>query len=87
MFPKSAGPIRKAHSVCACQAARSSVHEIGPHSSELAVLFAKEKEMPCRTRIWQIVVTFYDEVYDDLYDILCHWNKETEIVIKCRKLS
>ena len=40
--PKSAWPIRGAHSAWACQAARSSVHEIGPHSSELAVLFAKE---------------------------------------------
>ena len=22
-----------------------------------------------------------------IYDVLCPWNKETEIVIKCRKLS
>ena len=49
--PKSAWPIRGARSACACQAARSSVHEVGPHSSELAVRFAKEKGMPCRTRI------------------------------------
>ena len=32
-------------------------------------------------------VTFYDEFYDEFYDILCQWNKETEIVIKCRKMS
>ena len=64
--PRSARPFRGAHSACACQAARSSVHEIGHHSSELAVRFAKEKGMPCRTRIctlwsWsssRIVVTF-----------------------------
>ena len=31
------------------------------------------------------VVTFYDEFYDEFYVVL--WNKETEIVIKCRKLS
>ena len=49
--PKSAWPIRGVHSACACQAAWSSVHEIGPHSSEQAVRFAKEKGMPCRTRI------------------------------------
>ena len=35
------------------QAARSSVQEVGPHSSELAVLFAKEKGVLCRTRIWR----------------------------------
>ena len=50
--PKSAGPSLGAHSACACQAARSSVQESRPHSSELAVRFAKEKGIPCRTRIW-----------------------------------
>ena len=40
MSPNSAWPIRGVHSAWACQAARSSVHEMGPHSSELAVLFA-----------------------------------------------
>ena len=34
-------------------------------------------------KLSQIVVTFYDE----FYDVLCQWNKETEIVIKCRKVS
>ena len=24
---------------------------------------------------------------DEFHDVLCEWNKETEIVIKCRKLS
>ena len=52
--PKSAGPIRGAHSACACHAALSSVHEIGPHSSELAVRFANEKGVPCRTRSWSL---------------------------------
>ena len=51
MSPKSAWPIRGAHSAWACHAARSRVQEMGPHSSELAVLFAKEKGIPCRTRI------------------------------------
>ena len=55
--PTSAWPIRGAHSAWACQAARSSVHESGPHSSELAVRFVK-----CRKLSWhlsQIVVTFF----------------------------
>ena len=38
--PRSAGPIFGVHSTCACHAARSSVLEMGPHSSELATLFA-----------------------------------------------
>ena len=49
-LPKSAGPIRGAHSARACHAARSRMHDIGPHSSELAVRFASEKGVPCRTR-------------------------------------
>ena len=53
-FPKSAGPIRGAHSAWACHAARSSVQDIGPHSSELAVRLANEKRMPCRTRMWSL---------------------------------
>ena len=53
--PKSAWPMRGAHSAWACQAARSRVQEIGPQSSELAVLLAKEKGMPCR-KMSQIVV-------------------------------
>ena len=36
--PKSAGPIRGAHSACACHAALSNVQEMGPHSSELVCL-------------------------------------------------
>ena len=54
VFPKSAGPIRGAHSACACHAALSNVQDMGPHSSELAVLFAKEKGVPCRTRSWSL---------------------------------
>ena len=42
-LPKSAGPIRGAHSAWACHATRSRMHNIGPHSSELAVRFANEK--------------------------------------------
>ena len=40
-------------------------------------------------RLSQIVVTVYDDLwrYITFYDVLCHWNKETEIVIKCCKLS
>ena len=44
-------------------------------------------------KLSQTVVTFYDDLYDNLwrfmtfYDVLCQWNKEMEIVIKCRKLS
>ena len=30
-------------------------------------------------KLSQIVVTFYDEFYDN-YDVLCQWNKETEFV-------
>ena len=41
-MPKSAGPTLGVHSACACHAARIRVQEIGPHSSELAVLLAKE---------------------------------------------
>ena len=58
VFHKSVSPIRGAHSAWACQAARSSVQEMGPHSSELAVRFANEKGLPCRTRIWSLWVTF-----------------------------
>ena len=47
---RSARPILGEHCACACQAAQSSVHDMGPHSSELEVLFAKENSMPCRTR-------------------------------------
>ena len=52
--PKSAGPTRGAHSACACHAARNNVQDMGPHSSELAVLLAKEKGVPCRTRSWSL---------------------------------
>ena len=40
-------------------------------------------------RLSQIVVTFYDDLWRlmTFYDVLCQWNKETEIVTKCRKLS
>ena len=40
-------------------------------------------------RLSQIVVTFYDDLWRFMtfYDVLCQWNTETEIVIKCRKLS
>ena len=40
-------------------------------------------------RLSQIVVTFYDDLWRFMtfYDVLFQWNKETEIVIKCRKLS
>ena len=39
----------------------------------------------CRKLSWH----FYDDLwrYMTFYDVLCQWNKETEIVIKCRKLS
>ena len=42
VMPRSAGPTRGAHSARACHAARIRVHEVGPHSSELAVRLAKE---------------------------------------------
>ena len=38
--PRSAGPILGVHSTWACHAALSRVLEMGPHSSELATLFA-----------------------------------------------
>ena len=38
------------HSAWACQAARSSVHDMGPHSPELAILLEEENGTPCRTR-------------------------------------
>ena len=47
---KSAWPTLGVHSAWACQAARSSVHDSGLHSSELAVRLANEYVMPCRTR-------------------------------------
>ena len=56
VFHKSVSPSRGAHSAWACQAARSSVQEMGPHSSELAVRFANEKGIPCRTRTWSLWV-------------------------------
>ena len=62
--PKSAGPIRGAHSACACHAALSSVHEIGPHSSELAVRFAKEKGVSLSDKELKPVVN--DPVEDGL---------------------
>ena len=40
------------------------------------------RDRKCR-KLSRIVVTFYDE----FYDVLCQWNKETEIVTKCRKVS
>ena len=51
--PKSAGPTRGAQSACACHAALNSVQQdMGPQSSELVVLLAKEKGVPRRTRSW-----------------------------------
>ena len=47
LSPRSAGQILGVDSACACQAARSSVHEIGPHSSELAT---RVSEPPKRVR-------------------------------------
>ena len=44
--PKGDGRKGTGQKMSACQAARSSVHEIGPQSSELAVRFAKEKGIP-----------------------------------------
>ena len=44
VFHKSVSPIRGAHFPWACQAARSSVQEMGPHSSELAVRFANDRK-------------------------------------------
>ena len=38
-------------------------------------------------KLSQIVVTFYDKAYNDLWRVLCQWNKVTEIVIKCRSMS
>ena len=54
-FPgcRSAGPLLLVHSAWACQAAVSSVQEIGPHSSELATRLAWEKGSPCLTRRWR----------------------------------
>ena len=43
-----------------------------------------ENVINCR-KLLQIVVTFYGE-FVTIYDVLSQWNKETEIVIKCRKL-
>ena len=62
---RSAGPTLGVHSAWACQAARSSVHDSGLHSSELAVRLANEYGINCR-KLSQIVVTFYDEFYHDL---------------------
>ena len=44
------------------------------------------KFINCR-KLSQIVVTSHDERHHDLSDVLCQWNKETKIVIKCRTLS
>ena len=50
------------------------------------------RDRKCHKLSWRlshIVVTFYDDLWRFMtfYDVLCQWNKETEIVIKCRKLS
>ena len=39
----------------------------------------------CRKLSWHFMTTYDD--FMTIYDVLCQWNKETEIVIKCRKLS
>ena len=69
----SALPTLGVHSAWACQAARSSVQDSGPHSSELAVRLANENVIPCRTRscsLWLMMrltakcfMTFYDDLW------------------------
>ena len=70
---RSAGPILGEHSAWACQAALSSVHESGPHSSE------KICRKVSHDGLWRFLT-----LYDVLWRFWSQVKKATEIVTKCR---
>ena len=89
----------RAPELCAClcamcaQRARRSKKFILARTGEIQKgTGGRGRDRKCHKLSWrlsQIVVTFYDDLWRFMtfYDVLCQWNKETEIVIKCRKLS